>query len=135
MPIGYLTTVILMALCTFFALAPPQPSHSSPSNLSFWFGYLLNELPFLAFWWLLASTLLAFGQDTIVIVDDARNFVEKLQAASSNPVVYAELPGAQHSFDLFHSLRFDTVIDGIESFSGWVRTRGEALSRLKSNIN
>lgn len=74
-------------------------------------------------------------QDTIVIIDDARNFVEKLQAASSNPVVYAELPGAQHSFDLFHSLRFDAVVDGIEAFAGWVRTREEASSRLKSNLN
>ena len=35
-------------------------------------------------------------------------FVERLRPASSNPVVYAELPGAQHTFDLFHSLRFET---------------------------
>ena len=33
----------------------------------------------------------------------------------SNPVVYAELPGAQHSFDLFHSVRFETVIDAHRS--------------------
>jgi hypothetical protein len=35
---------------------------------------------------------------------------------SSNPVAYAELPGAQHDFDFFHSLRFEAVIDGIERF-------------------
>jgi hypothetical protein len=35
-------------------------------------------------------------------------------------VVYAELPGGQHSFDLFHSIRFDTVVNGIEAFSAWV---------------
>jgi acetyl esterase/lipase len=62
MPFGYLVTVTFVAGCTLLALAPPRPRHSSPSNKSFWFGYLLNELPFLAFYWLLASTLLAFGQ-------------------------------------------------------------------------
>jgi hypothetical protein len=36
--------------------------------------------------------------------------------------VYAELPGAQHSFDLFHSIRFETLIDGIEAFAAWVRS-------------
>ncbi len=61
-PVGYLLAVTLVAWCTLFAVAPPRPRQSSPSNLSFRFGYLLNELPFVAFYWLLASTLLAFGQ-------------------------------------------------------------------------
>ena len=59
MPIGYVVTVTLMAWCVLFAVAPPRPRRSSPSNLSFWFGYLPNELPFVACYWLLASTLLA----------------------------------------------------------------------------
>jgi acetyl esterase/lipase len=63
-------------------------------------------------------------KDTLVLVEDARHFVERLQGASSNPVVYAELPGAQHTFDLFHSLRFEAVIDAIEAFAAWVRTNG-----------
>jgi acetyl esterase/lipase len=62
MPIGYLVTVLLMAWCTQFALAPPRPRHSSPSSLSYWFGYLVNELPFVGLYWLAASTLLAFVQ-------------------------------------------------------------------------
>jgi hypothetical protein len=37
-------------------------------------------------------------------------------------VVYAELPGAQHAFDLFHSLRFEAVVDAAEAFTAWVRT-------------
>ena len=61
-------------------------------------------------------------QDTAVIVEDARRFVEQLRRTSSNPVVYAELPGAQHGFDLFHSTRFETVIDAIETFAAWVRS-------------
>jgi acetyl esterase/lipase len=67
---------------------------------------------------------LAHGSnDTVVGVEMARTFVRKLRATSDNPVVYAELPGAQHAFDLFHSLRFDTLINGIEVFATHVRTR------------
>jgi hypothetical protein len=38
-------------------------------------------------------------------------------------VVYAELPGAQHAFDLFHSVRFDAVVNAVEAFAAWVRAR------------
>jgi acetyl esterase/lipase len=65
-------------------------------------------------------------QDTFVVVEDARGFVEQLRATSSKPVVYAELPGAQHGFDLFRSLRFDTVVDAIEAFTGHIRSRRRA---------
>jgi acetyl esterase/lipase len=61
-------------------------------------------------------------QDTLVIVEDARRFVEKLRDTSSSPVVYAELPGTQHGFDLFRSRRLETVIDGIMVFAAWVRS-------------
>jgi hypothetical protein len=56
-------------------------------------------------------------------VEDARRFVEHLGLTSPNPVVYAELPGAQHGFDFFYSIRFEAVIDGIEAFADWVRAR------------
>ena len=62
MPVGYLITVVVLAWCTLFAVAPPRPRHSSPSNRSYWFGFLLNELPFLAFYWLAASTGLALSE-------------------------------------------------------------------------
>jgi acetyl esterase/lipase len=67
-------------------------------------------------------------QDTIVVVEDARRFVTELRGVSTQPVVYAELPGAQHSFDLFHSIRFETVVDAVEAFTAWVRSR-DAASR------
>jgi acetyl esterase/lipase len=60
--------------------------------------------------------------DTLVVVEDARGFVEQLRATSRNPVVYAELPGAQHGFDFFRSRRFDTVVDAIEAFTAHVRS-------------
>ena len=67
--------------------------------------------------------LIAHGdQDTFVPPEMARRLVARLRAISSNPVVYAELPGAQHSFDLFHSIRFEILIDGIQSFASTVRS-------------
>ena len=58
--------------------------------------------------------------DTLVLVEDARHFADELASASNQPVVYAELPGTQHNFDLFHSLRFHAVTDAVESFLTYV---------------
>jgi hypothetical protein len=55
-------------------------------------------------------------------------FVSHLRAGSRSPVVFAELPHGQHSFDLFHSLRFSAVVDGIEAFAAWVRTTSSRYS-------
>jgi acetyl esterase/lipase len=67
-------------------------------------------------------------QDTYTPVEGARRAVDVLRASSRQPVVYAELPGAQHSFDVFHSIRFDTVVDAIEAFTAWMRARQESVS-------
>lgn len=61
--------------------------------------------------------------DTLVLVEDARHFADKLDYASSAPVVLAELPGTQHNFDFFHSLRFHAVADAVESFAVWATRR------------
>jgi hypothetical protein len=60
--------------------------------------------------------------DTVAPVEVARYFAGRLAGVSTNPVVYAELPGAQHAFDLFGSLRFELVVDAIEAFTAWVRS-------------
>jgi acetyl esterase/lipase len=60
--------------------------------------------------------------DSLLSAEGARLFAGRLRRSSSNPVVYAELPGAQHGFDRFHSLRFDAVVDAIDDFAAWVRT-------------
>jgi acetyl esterase/lipase len=57
------------------------------------------------------------GQDTLTPPARARRLAEKADDASASPVAYAELPGAQHSFDLLSSIRFEAVIDGIEAFA------------------
>lgn len=58
--------------------------------------------------------------DTFVPVEDARDFVHRASTQSGNAVIYAELPGAHHNFDLFHSIRSEAVIDGVEAFAAWV---------------
>lgn len=71
--------------------------------------------------------LLVHGdKDTLVPVEHARAFARALRADSSSPVVYAELPGAQHLFDLLSSVRFAAVVDAAEAFAGWVRATRDA---------
>ncbi len=65
--------------------------------------------------------LIAHGvNDTFVSPANARAVVDRLRRATAGPVVYVELPGAQHSFDLFHSIRFEILVNGIETFAHWV---------------
>ncbi|HEX6762831.1 MAG TPA: hypothetical protein VF094_08530 [Gaiellaceae bacterium] len=194
MPVGYLWTTLVAPFCAGFAVAAPPAKRPNQRNLRYCFAFLIHELPFLAFYWLLASTLLAASEgdlsspvgwialvvsgahaeraalpaglrggrhvghrrrlpvrlprrllrrrrsrrlvavplrgrgraavlrrardrDTIVPVADARAFAESLRATASPPVAYAALPGAHHTFDLFRSLRFERVVDGIQAFA------------------
>ena len=45
------------------------------------------------------------ANDSLVPVEQARSFVAMLRAESKSPVAYAELPGAQHAFEVFDSPR------------------------------
>jgi acetyl esterase/lipase len=54
--------------------------------------------------------------DTLAPVADAREFVARLRAVSPAPVLYAEMKGAEHAFDVFPSHRTARVIEGIERF-------------------
>ena len=54
--------------------------------------------------------------DSLAWVEEARLFVEALREKSQNPALYAEIPGAQHAFDTFHSIRSAYVIDAVISF-------------------
>jgi acetyl esterase/lipase len=62
-------------------------------------------------------------RDTLVPVEEARRFSETLRAAVKAPVAYAEIPGAQHAFEIFPSLRTTFVIHGVERFLAWVYSR------------
>ncbi|MBK8938627.1 MAG: alpha/beta hydrolase [Polyangiaceae bacterium] len=55
-------------------------------------------------------------KDTLVPVAEARRFAQTLREISKAPVVYAEVPGAQHAFEVFPSPRTALVIRGVEQF-------------------
>jgi acetyl esterase/lipase len=55
-------------------------------------------------------------QDTLAPVAEARRFAEDLRERSRSAVLYAEIPGAQHAFDIFPSLRGELVLAGVERF-------------------
>jgi acetyl esterase/lipase len=63
--------------------------------------------------------------DTLVLREDARTFVDRLRAVSEQPVGYAELPGTQHNFDFFHSLRCHRVNDAIARFTEITASRAQ----------
>jgi acetyl esterase/lipase len=69
--------------------------------------------------------------DSLAPVEGARHFVEVLREVSRQPVCYAEIPGAQHAFELFHSLRTRHVVLGIERFLAWVVSRERAGAAVR----
>lgn len=57
--------------------------------------------------------------DSLVPVAQARELVSRLREQSSASVVYAELPGAQHAFDVFPSIRSAHVVRAIDRYLHW----------------
>ena len=57
--------------------------------------------------------------DTLVSVEQARLFVARLREVSQRSVVYAELPGAQHAYDVFSSVRCGHVVRAVDRFLHW----------------
>lgn len=58
--------------------------------------------------------------DTLVPVAEARHFVKALREKSPQPLVYAELPGAQHAFDVFSSVRTFHTVHAVHRFLAYV---------------
>ncbi len=58
-------------------------------------------------------------RDTLVPLAQARLFVERLRAVSKRSVVYAELPGAQHAFDVFPSIRSAHIVRAVDRYLHW----------------
>lgn len=61
--------------------------------------------------------------DSLVWVEEAQTFVSALEAESEQPVVYAELPGAQHAFEIFHSVRTAYTVHAVAEFLEWSHAR------------
>jgi acetyl esterase/lipase len=65
-------------------------------------------------------------RDTMVPVEEARRFFALLREAIPGRVAYAEIPGAQHAFEIFPSVRAMFVVQGVERFLAWVYSHYEA---------
>jgi len=61
--------------------------------------------------------------DSLIWVEEARVFVDALRGVSTQPVAYAELPGAQHAFEIFHSVRTDHTINAVGHFLEWTHAQ------------
>ena len=55
----------------------------------------------------------------------ACGLIYELREQSREPVIYVELPGAQHAFEVFPSLRSLQAIDGVARFAMYVHARSE----------
>lgn len=62
------------------------------------------------------------GQDdSIIPVPEGREFADALKDVSTSPVVYAEIPHAQHAFDFYYgSPRAHYTAQAVEEFLSWV---------------
>jgi acetyl esterase/lipase len=69
------------------------------------------------------------ANDTLVPVREARHFAELVRGCSRSPVVYAELPGAQHAFDIFRSIRTAHTVRAVERFLATIYGDLRALRR------
>jgi len=56
------------------------------------------------------------SNDSLVPVEQARSFADEMRKVSKSYVAYAELPLAQHAFDLVRSPRTVATIEAVERF-------------------
>jgi acetyl esterase/lipase len=66
--------------------------------------------------------------DSLVPVEQARSFVAMLRDVSHHPVVYAELPGAQHAFEVFDSARTLFTVGAVHRFLETIRQRDQHVA-------
>jgi acetyl esterase/lipase len=64
--------------------------------------------------------------DSLASVEEARHFAQQIRVVSRNPVAYAELPGAQHAWDVFRSVRAMESVHAVTRFLEWARATKSA---------
>jgi len=70
--------------------------------------------------------------DSLVPVGQARSFVARLRELSHESVVYAELPYAQHAFEIFGSARAAHAAVAVEQFLAEIYTRRVVLGQTQT---
>ncbi|HET6734052.1 alpha/beta hydrolase [Mycobacterium sp.] len=70
------------------------------------------------------------GQDdSIIPVQEGREFAEALREVSQSTVAYAEIPHAQHAFDFYYgSPRAHYTAQAVETFLSWVHAKKRAVA-------
>ena len=63
--------------------------------------------------------------DSLIPVEQARAFSKRLREVSRQPVAYAELPFAQHAFDIFGSVRAAHAAVAVEQFLAEIYTKSQ----------
>jgi acetyl esterase/lipase len=71
--------------------------------------------------------LLHGTNDTVVPIEQGRSFASMLREVSRQPVVFAELPRAQHAFDVLPSIRVHHMVHAVERFLAVVRSTPAAV--------
>lgn len=66
--------------------------------------------------------------DTLAPVAEARKFAADLRAISHSPVVYVELAGAHHAFEVFNSIRTLQTVAAVEEYLAWVVSAAAAAA-------
>jgi acetyl esterase/lipase len=61
--------------------------------------------------------------DSIIPVHEGRDFAEAMKEASANPVIYSEIPHAQHAFDFFGSPHGHFTAVAVAHFLDWVKAK------------
>ena len=64
--------------------------------------------------------------DNLVPAAQTRDYVDRLRAVPGQEVVYLEVPGAPHAFDVFHSLRAEAVTGAIHAWCDAVIARSSS---------
>jgi acetyl esterase/lipase len=67
--------------------------------------------------------------DSIIPVQEGREFAEALREVSTSTVAYAEIPHAQHAFDFYYgSPRAHYTAQAVEHFLSWVHAKRQATA-------
>ncbi len=69
--------------------------------------------------------------DTLAPVKESRRFVERFREVARAPIGYAEVPLAQHAFEMFPSVRAAHVVLGVVAFAEHLRQARDGASKRR----
>ncbi|MAV76273.1 MAG: hypothetical protein CL691_06600 [Cellvibrionales bacterium] len=64
--------------------------------------------------------------DSLIAIDESTLFAEKLQQVSENKVIYSGIPGAQHAYNMFRSIRSELVLNELVRLACYFEKKHQA---------